>query len=97
MSEGTESVTIRRLPGGDARPARMIEHSLDRLTIILGNTGSEEALEAGALVEVDSDQALYLGKVLSRHADAPITVAIEHFLNRGALAEIEQAWKSVGA
>ena len=92
MPELSEAVTIRRLPGGDARPAHMTQNS-DRLTLSLaGNEG--ETFEAGALVEIEGPQGLYLGEVVNPQADSLVTVAVEHFVDLHALAEIEKTWKT---
>jgi hypothetical protein len=93
MPELSEAVTIRRLPGGQARAARMVKNSSDRLTVL--PAGSEgEGFDAGALVEIEGAQALYLGEVVERQADSRITIAVEHFVDLGALADIEKTWKA---
>jgi hypothetical protein len=98
MSEVSEAVTIRRLPRGEARPARIVvrgsdrQGDSDRLGVRL-TAGETEAFEAGTLVEIDAVQALYLGEVVGRQQDSLVTVAVEHSIDRAALAEMEKAWE----
>lgn len=96
MSELSDAATIRRLPGGELQQARIIRISSDRLSVLpAGNNGDSSkgaALEAGALVEVGSSGAIYLGRVLERQPDSLLTVVVEHFIDLAALEEIEKAW-----
>lgn len=98
MAEASEAVTIRRLPRGEARAARIAVRSsdrqrdLDRLGVRL-TAGEAEAFEAGTLVEIDAAQTFYLGEVTERQQDSLVTVAVEHCVDRAALAEIEKAWE----
>jgi hypothetical protein len=98
MSEASEAVTIRRLPRGEARAARIgyresgRHRGSDRLGVRL-TAGEGEAFEAGTLVEIDAAQAVYLGEVVDRQQDSLVTVAVEHCIDRAALAEIEKAWE----
>lgn len=92
MPEPSEVVTIRRLPDGDAQPARVAVRTSDRLALVPAG-GPEEGFEAGTLVEIEDAQALYLGQVVGRQPDSLVDIAVEHFIDRAALAEIEKAWK----
>jgi hypothetical protein len=90
----TEFVTIRRLPDGAAQSARIANQAPDRLA--LAPAGDEPSLgfDAGTLVQIDSPEAVYLGEVIGRQHDSLVTVAVEHFIDRAALAEIEKVWKT---
>jgi hypothetical protein len=94
MLGSNDFVTIRRLPDGTAQTAQVSNRAPGRLA--LAAVGDEPVLpfEAGALVEIDSPEAVYLGEVIGRHQDSLVTVAVEHFIDRAALAEIEKVWNS---
>lgn len=94
MPEQTEFVTVRRLPDGGALTARIANRAPDRLA--LAPVGNEASLgfEAGALVQIDSPAAMYLGEVVGPPEDSLLTVAVEHFIDRSALAEIQKVWKT---
>jgi len=94
MLESSEFATIRRLPDGSARTARIASRSADRLTLVSFHDEPDGAFDAGALVEIDSSEALYLGEVIGRQKDSLVTVVVEHFIDRAALAEIERVWKT---
>ena|ERR1700730_10700321 len=93
MSEATEFVTVRRLPDGGAQTALIANRAPDRLA--LAPVGDEPSLgfEAGMLVQIDSPAATYLGEVIGRQKDSLLTVAVEHFIDRSALTEIQKVWK----
>jgi len=93
MPERSETVTVRRLPDGAVRPALM--ESLERHQLLLAPLGDEPSpeLETGALIEIQSDDAIFLGEILRRQ-DSQMVIAVEHAINREALAEIEDAWRS---
>jgi hypothetical protein len=92
MAEGSAAVTVRRLPDGDAQPARIESREHDQLLIALPDESAAREFEAGALIEIQSEEAVYLGAVLHRH-DLQVTIFVEHAVNRAALAEIEDAWR----
>jgi len=106
MPELSEDVTVRRLPDGVAQPARMAKPDRDHLTVCgfaRNGDGLNACIPAGAMVEVEASQAIYLGVVVSRPPDssgtdcatvACFTVAVEHFIDRAALAQIDTAWKT---
>jgi hypothetical protein len=76
------------MPDGVSYPAE-IERREPRQMLI---SGMEQAdLKAGALVEVQSSDMIYLGQV-SGWRESRLLVDIEHFLSRTALAELHQAW-----
>jgi hypothetical protein len=94
MSEATEFVTVRRLPDGGAQSARIANLAPERLA--LAPIGGEASLgfETGMLVQIDSPAATYFGEVVGRQADSLLTVAVEHFIDRSALSEIQKVWKT---
>jgi hypothetical protein len=94
MPEPNEFVTIRRLPDGAAQSARIANQTPDRLA--LAPLGDEPGLgfDTGMLVQIDTPKVMYLGEVIGRQEDALVTVAVEHFIDRAALAEIEKVWKT---
>jgi hypothetical protein len=92
MSEGSAAVTVRRLPDGDAQPARIESREHDQLLIALRDGSAAREFEAGVLIEVQSEEAIYLGAV-SHRQDLQVTIFIEHAVNRAALAEVEDAWR----
>jgi hypothetical protein len=92
MGEGSAAVTIRCLPDGAAQPARIESREYDQLLIALPDESAAREFETGALIEIQSEEAIYLGAVLHRQ-DLQVTIFIEHAVNRAALAEIEDAWR----
>jgi hypothetical protein len=90
----TEFVTIRRLPDGAAQSARIANQSPDRLALTPAGDEPGLGFDAGMLVQIDSPEAVYLGEVIGRQNDSLVTVAVEHFIDRAALAEIEKVWKT---
>lgn len=53
---------------------------------------ADAEFRAGVLVEVQSPEAVYLGEVLERQ-DLYLVIAMEHTVERAALAEIENVWR----
>lgn len=94
MLQPSDVVTIRRLPDGDPQSGRMKDHAAGRLIIVAAHDPLA-GFDPGTLVEVQSDEALYLGEVTAREPDSQVTVAVEHFLDRATLAEIEKGWQAV--
>jgi hypothetical protein len=92
MPEGSAAATVRRLPDGDAQPARIESREHDRLLIALPGDAAAREFDAGALIEIQSEEAIYLGAVLHRQ-DLQVAISVEHAVNRAALAEIEDAWR----
>jgi hypothetical protein len=94
MSEATEFVTVRRLPDGGAQSARIASRDPERLA--LAPIGDEAGLgfEAGMLVQIDSPAATYLGEVVGPQMDSLLTIAVEHFIDRSTLTEIQNVWKT---
>jgi len=93
MFEPSEIVTIRHLPDGDAHPARIVNQAADRIDLMPIAEVSDE-WQTGALVEIRSPKAIYLGEVAGRQPDSLVTVAVEHFIDRASLAQVEKVWKT---
>jgi hypothetical protein len=89
--EQNERVMIRQLPEGDAHPGRMESRDEQRLQVTLAPGAKSADFKAGALVEVECEQFLYLGVVLGWQ-DSVMLVAIEHAMDRTALAAIQNVW-----
>ncbi|HLW75692.1 MAG TPA: hypothetical protein VKS01_01885 [Bryobacteraceae bacterium] len=85
-------MTIRRLPDGPRQSARITNRTIDHITLIPSGENANE-MGAGSLVEIDGVEGFYLGEIVALQAESKILVAIEHFVDRAALAEIESVWK----
>ena len=94
MSERNEFVTVRRLPDGGVQTVRIANRAPGRLSLVTNGGDAGKGFDAGVLVEVDAPEAMYFGQVIGRQDDSLVTVAVEHFINRAALAEIEKVWKT---
>jgi hypothetical protein len=92
VAEHNESVTIRRLPDGETHAGRLESGHGRRLRVSIPTSGKDVEFKTGALVEVQSERVLYLGAVLGRQ-DSTMLVAIEHTLDRMALAAIQEVWR----
>jgi hypothetical protein len=92
MSEPDRQVTIRRLPDGELQAG--IEHSLTGalLRVNVLPSPANRQLGMGALVEVQSATTLYLGEVQGCR-DLLLLIAVEHAVDREALAAIQQVWQ----
>ena len=90
MAELSEEITVRRLPDGEPRPG-LLERR-ERRHFLISNLDQWAEFEAGSLIEIQSEKAVYLGQVLGQQ-ESSLLISIEHALNRGALAEIEKIWQ----
>ncbi len=82
---------IRSLPNGGSYNAEEVGFDGNTLHLNLLNQPAVAVPPPGALVEVESESALYLGEV--RQSQAPsVTVFIEHSLDRARLAAIQNIW-----
>ena len=92
MPEPDREVTIRRLPDGESQPA--IERSLAGALLLLELPPSTAGrpFGLGTLVEVASSSTLYLGEVQGWH-DLLLSIAVEHAVDREALAAIQRIWQ----
>lgn len=99
MSDTSEIGTIRMLPDGGERSARITSQASDRLTVdpIDVHPVDEQSCRfpAGTLVEIQTPVSIFLGEVVGSGPNSQITVAVEHFVERASLAEIAQGWKAV--
>jgi len=93
MPGSDEFVTIRRLPDGTAQAARITNRAPGRLALAPVGHEPAQGFDAGVLVEIGAPEAVYLGEIIGRQKDSLVTVAVEHFIDRAALAEIEKVWK----
>jgi hypothetical protein len=89
VAEQNEWVTVRQLPDGEAHSGRLESCAGRQLRVAIPPAKAE--FRAGALVEVQSQQILYLGVIQGRQ-DSVILVAIEHTVDRVALAAIQEVW-----
>jgi hypothetical protein len=94
MPDPTEFVTIRRLPDGVTQTARVANQGPGRLALAPIGVEPPLGFATGMLVQIDSPEAMYLGEVIEPQKDSLVTVAVEHFIDRAALAEIEKVWKT---
>jgi hypothetical protein len=90
MAELSEAITVRRLPDGEPRPASLERR--DRKHFLISNLTDWAEFEAGSLIEIQSEKAIYLGQVLGQEQSS-LLLSIEHALNRLALTEIEKVWQ----
>jgi hypothetical protein len=88
MAEGSE-VSLRKLPDGDVKPARECSWSGRYLELELLDDGDEFGI--GALVEIETGEAIYLGEAQRRQGPR-LWVAVEHSVDRGKLARIQESW-----
>jgi len=93
MPEPQDTVTIRPLPDGEKQPARVADRRPGRVTVIPCDHESN-GLKPGALVEIEASRGFYLGEVVAAAEDGALTIAVEHFVDRAALMEVEKAWKN---
>jgi len=92
VREQNESVKIRRLPDGDIHLSRIENREGPRLRLTTPLEANGPDFEAGALVEVQCEEVLYLGEVLGRE-DCVMIIAIEHAVDLAALAAIQNVWQ----
>jgi hypothetical protein len=90
MAELSEDITVRRLPDGE--PRRGLLESRERGHFLISKLDQWAEFEAGSLIEIQSEKAVYLGQVVSQQ-DSCLLLSIEHALNRGALTEIQNVWQ----
>jgi len=91
MRDQNEAATVRLLHGGEPVACRLESNHGRRLTLQLTAEAAAKELVADALVEVLSEQFLYLGVVLGRQKDLLI-ISVEHAVNRESLASIQEIW-----
>ena len=93
FSEQSQQVNIRRLRGGRIHLAAVESLAGMHLHLRLPPGTEDGAFDAGELVEVNTPETLYLGEIASR-LDTLVIVAVEHALERKALAAIREVWHS---
>ena len=92
MPEHNEGVKVRRLPDGDVHAGRLEGREGQRLRLTTPPEDDSTEFGTGALVEVQCEQVLYLGEVQGRE-DSVMIIAIEHAVDRAALAAIQNIWQ----
>jgi len=90
MAGLSEEITVRRLPDGEPRSASLERR--DRKHFLISNLVDRAEFEAGSLIEIQSEKAIYLGQVLGIQ-ESSLLISIEHALDRVALAEIGKVWQ----
>lgn len=78
---------IRSLPDGEFRNATLLKFEGQALRIDVPGP----PLAPGSLLEIESGNALYLGAV-ERGIGTAYSVAVEHFIDRAALAAVREIW-----
>lgn len=99
MCVQNEAVTVRLLHAGEpgaGRSGHLENREGRRLTVSLtaDNAADDlntDDLKTGAVVEVECEHFLFLGEILGRQSSRLI-IAVEHAVNRAALAEIQDVW-----
>lgn len=89
-AELSEEITVRRLPDGEARCGSLLRR--DRRHFLISNLKDGAEFDAGALIEIQSEKAVYLGQVLGQQ-ESSLVISIEHALSRASLMEIEKEWQ----
>lgn len=88
MSEGGE-VALRRLPEGIV--ARAIQTSWNGRDLELELIAAADEFGTGALAEIETSDAIYLG-VVRRRQGLRLSIAVEHWLDKAKLARIQALW-----
>jgi hypothetical protein len=89
MPEHNET-TVRQLPAGDPRRAREIARKGRSIEIELLEEASD--LTTGKLVEISSEENIYLGELRTRQG-LRLTVTLEHAVDRAKIMAIQALWK----
>jgi hypothetical protein len=91
VAEQNEWVTVRQLSDAKAHSGRLESSEGQRLRVGIPPLANGTEFKAGALVEVQSEHLLYFGVVLGKQ-DSAMLIAIEHTVDRTALAAIQEVW-----
>ena len=91
VAEQNERVTVKQLPDGESHFGRLENNDGQRLRVSIPPPANGMEFKDGALIEVQSERVLYLGIVLGRQ-DSAMSVAVEHTVDRTALAAIQEVW-----
>jgi hypothetical protein len=92
VPEENGRVAVRRLPDGIPQPALLESFKGTVLQVTLLSDATSLEFPLGALVEVGSEQALYLGEVQGCRASLRM-VAVEHVLTRSSLSALQNVWQ----
>ena len=90
MSAG--KIRIHRLPEGEQTEAEAVSWNGTLLEIELPATAAAPEIAAGVLAQVDAADTVFLGEIKLRQGTRLI-VAVEHTIDRQALAGIQELWK----
>jgi len=86
-------VTVRQLPAGEVHSCRLESCEEQQLRVTVPPDAKAGEFVSGAPVEVKGEGILYLGVVLGRQ-ESVMLVAIEHAVDRAALAALQEVWRS---
>jgi hypothetical protein len=90
-----QQLRLRRLPQGTAQGAivQAVEGRVMVLDLVQRDLLTDSAdFLAGAPVEMDGEDALFLGMIEHREGER-VRVRVEHMLERQALSRIQALWK----
>lgn len=85
------AVLVRGLPEGPAAHGIKRRHKHNLLELEMN--GAAPFLRAGALVEIESEEAFFLGQVDRREA-SQVWVVVEHKVDRVRLKRIHDTWNN---
>ena len=91
MSAENETITVRVLSHGSTHSGILRSWNGHVLHLELRPDAHAHELTPGALVEVDSQENMYLGEIQGRQG-AGVLIGVEHRLDRQALTDIQRVW-----
>ena len=94
MLQADRRVTIRRLPDGEPQQGNQNGWVDALLHVELPPNRASRQFSTGTPVEVESPEVLYLGEVRS-YRDSILVIAVEHTVDRAALAAIQETWQPI--
>jgi len=94
MLQVDRRVTIRRLPDGEPQQGNQNDEVGALLHVELPLNPASRQFSTGTPVEVESPGVLYLGEVQS-YRDSMLVIAVEHTVDRAALAAIQKTWQPI--
>jgi hypothetical protein len=94
MLQVDRRVTVRCLPDGAPQQGNEDSAVGALLHVKLPPNALTRQFSMGALVEVETPRVLYLGEVHS-YRDSMLVIAIEHTVDRAALASIQETWRPI--
>lgn len=91
MVESGNEITVRSLPDGSRRRGKQESFNGELLYLRLEEADIAGELRPRTLVEIETAGVLYLGEILNLDG-ARIAVGIEHLLDLGLLAALQDVW-----